>query len=428
MRHETLLNVAHGMLGGIVSVLVIFILAITFPNVSHTFADRIGFTIPLREQNGETSYDQKSDSSLTVEDEDIIMREQRIIEVVRTVSPAVVSVTLTKDVPVYKNYYDEESYDPFEEFFGVPSPFGDFFRRRVPVQKEQGSEKVEVGGGTGFLVSADGYVITNRHVVERGDVEYSIISNEGVTYEATVAAVDPVLDIAVLKIDVQNHPNLTFGDSDAIKVGQTAIAIGNALAEFRNTVSVGVISGLSRSITASDGLGKYERLEGVIQTDAAINPGNSGGPLLNLNGEVIGMNVAMAGAENIGFALPSNIIRNVAESVQKTGKIVRPFLGIRYVPITEELKEKNKLPVDYGVLVIRGQDPDELAVMPGSAADKAGIVENDIILDVDGEKLDEDTSLSSVIRSKNVGDTIELNVLHKGEEQTVHATLESYPE
>ncbi len=350
------------------------------------------------------------------------------MDVVKDVSPSVVSIVVTKEVPTYENVYEDDYYDPFEEFFGAPSPFGDLFQRRVPTRRETGTEKVEVGGGTGFLVSEDGYIVTNRHVVSRTDVEYSVIMDDESEHSATVVAVDPIYDIAVIKIEGNGFPFLTFGNSDEIEVGQTAIAIGNALAEFRNTVSVGVISGLSRSITAGDGFGSYERLEGVIQTDAAINPGNSGGPLLNLNGEVIGMNVAMAGAENIGFALPSNMVKNVADGVREHGAIQRPFLGIRYIPIDEDLKEQNNLPVDYGALIIRGENPGDLAVTPGSAADKAGLVENDIILEIDDVRVDIEHPLSSIIRSKNVGDTVDLKVYHKGDEIILRATLEAYPE
>jgi len=417
-RSLILTSIIGGVIGTLVVFVILTVVAVSYPNQIRSFligSESSQSTDP-KGNGGEIGAMGSAD------------REENVIGVVDEVSPAVVAVTLTRDVPIYENSYDGQSYDPFEEFFGVPSPFGDLFRRDISQREEVGSEKVEVGGGTGFLISKDGYIMTNRHVVDQDDVEYSVITDDGESHTATVIAKDPVFDIAVLKIEGDDFPFLTFGDSDAIEVGQTAIAIGNALAEFRNTVSVGVISGLSRSITAGDGQGSFERLEGVIQTDAAINPGNSGGPLLNLSGEVIGMNVAMAGAENIGFALPSNTVKGVAESVQKNGKIVRPFLGIRYIPITEDLKEKNKLPVDYGVLVIRGDTPSDLAVTPGSAADKAGITENDIILEIDGVKLDDENRLASVIRTKNVGDTIELKILHKGEEKTLHATLEAFPE
>jgi len=205
------------------------------------------------------------------------------------------------------------------------------------------------------------------------------------------------------------------------------VAIGNALGEFRNSVSVGVVSGLARSIVAADDRGQTEQLDQVIQTDAAINPGNSGGPLLNLAGEVVGVNVATSrGADNIGFALPAHAVRSVVESVIETGEIVRPYLGVRYVMINERIKELNNLTVEYGALVVRGETREELAVMPGSPADKVGILENDIIMAVDGIGL-RDKDLVSVLRTKPVGATVVLTVLSKGVEETISVTLEKAP-
>lgn len=345
-----------------------------------------------------------------------------MIDAVKKTSPAVVAITISKNVPVYEQYYES-----------VPSPwsdfFGDGFNFSVPRMREKGTEKKEVGGGSGFLVSEDGYIITNRHVVSDEEAEYMVFMNDGKQYPTTVVARDPVLDLAVIKIEPETlgggFPYLSFGDSDAIQVGQTVITIGNALAEFRNTVSVGVVSGLARSIVASDHSGQSEALDQLIQTDAAINQGNSGGPLLNLSGEVVGVNVAVAsGAENIGFAVSGNSAKSIIESVQRTGRIVRPYLGVRYVPVTPELKEKNNLPTDYGMLVSGGVRSDELAVIPGSPADKAGIVENDIILEVDRMKLTPDKNLAAIIRGKKVGDTVDLKVLHKGEEKNIRVTLE----
>lgn len=346
--------------------------------------------------------------------------EVAVVNAVKKTNPAVVAITISKNVPVYEQYY-ERIPSPFQDFFG-DSFFGGF---TVPQLRQKGSELREVGGGSGFLVSADGYIVTNRHVVADEKAEYTVFTNDGKKYDAKVIARDPALDLAIIKINGSGFEHLTFGDSDKLQVGQSVIAIGNALAEFRNTVSVGVVSGLSRSITASDRMGSTESLDQLIQTDAGINPGNSGGPLINLAGEVVGVNVAMAdGAENIGFALSSNSVKSIVESVQKTGKIVRPYLGIRYVEIDDALKEKNHLDVDYGVLVQRGTEVGDLAVIPGSPADKAGIVENDIILEIDGTKLTSDKSLSGIIRTKKVGDTVRLKVLSKGKEKTVTATLE----
>ena len=356
--------------------------------------------------------------------------EDRIVRAVRKAKPAVVSIVISKDVPIYEQYLDQAPgpfNDPFfRQFFGGDVPGFNF---QVPKQREKGTEKRDVGAGTGFLVSSNGLIVTNRHVVADKTADYTVFTNEGKKYQGKVIARDSFLDIALIKIVGTNFPHLTFANSDRIEIGQTAIAIGNALAEFRNTVSVGIVSGLSRSITAGDMSGRSEHLEGVIQSDAAINPGNSGGPLVNLDGMVMGVNVAVAqGSQNIGFSILSNGVATIVQTVETHGKIVRPFLGVRYVEISPELKEKNKLPVDYGALVLRGEKQDELAVSPSSPADRAGIVENDIILEVNGVKLTTDKSLASFIREKKVGDILRLTILHRGERKNVNVTLAEIPE
>lgn len=354
----------------------------------------------------------------------IITQEALVVDVVKRADPAVFSIVVSKDVPIVEQYYEE--WNPFKDFFG-----GDFGGFQIPQYRQKGTEKREVGGGTGFLVTKEGLALTNRHVVNDNTASYTALMNNGKKYEVEVVAQDPVLDLAVIRF--KNAPPsggftfLTLGNSDALEVGESVIAIGNALGEFRNTVSVGVISGLSRSITASDTSGKAETLEEVIQTDAAINPGNSGGPLLSLAGKVVGINVAVAqGSQNIGFALPANLTKSSLASVEKYGKIVRPFIGIRYTEITPAIKEKNNLTVDYGALVVRGANSDELAVTPGSPADKAGIVEYDIILEVDGVKITGEHPLASLIRKKSVGDAVRLKILHKGVEKIVTLALEEY--
>ncbi len=384
--------------------------------------------IVLDENNKEEIQSDKNDNEKKEsETQNFVSDETRTVQIVEKVSPAVVSIVITKDVPIVEQY--NEQFNPFEQFFG-PNPLGDGgLNFQIPQYRQKGTEKKEVGGGSGFLVSKDGLIVTNKHVIVDDTASYTALTNDGKKHEVTVVAKDPVLDVAILKMkDGDNYPYLEFGDSDKLKAGQTVVAIGNALGEFRNSVSVGVISGLSRSIVAGDGRGATEQLEEVIQTDAGINPGNSGGPLLNLSGKVIGVNVAVAsGSENIAFALPANSVKGVVESVKSFGEIVRPYIGVRYIQVNSIIKEKNNLSVDYGALVLRGEKPEDLAVIPGSPADKAGIVENDIILEIDKIKLDDEHSLASLVRKKKVGDTIKLKILHQGKEKFVDVKLEKAP-
>jgi serine protease Do len=350
--------------------------------------------------------------------------ENAVIKAVEENTPSVVSIVITKDIPVISNNY---YYDNF--FFGIPPEFRDFFgyEYEKPKEKtEEDTEKTEVGGGTGFIVSSDGLIVTNKHVVFDEDAQYTVLTNDGESYEAKVIAKDPAQDIAILKIEAENLKPAKLGDSNTVKIGQTAIAIGNSLGEFRNTVSVGVVSGLSRSITASGG-DFVEKLDNVIQTDAAINTGNSGGPLLNLKGEVIGMNTAIAeGAQNIGFAIPVNRIKRDIDSVKENGKIEVPFLGVRYRMITPEFAENQNLSIDYGAL-IRGSE-DGPAVFPNSSADKAGLRAEDIIIEVNNKKVSLDQTLGQIIEDAEIGDEINLKVLRNGKEIEIKATLEERPE
>lgn len=286
----------------------------------------------------------------------------------------------------------------------------------------------QIGSGSGFLISPDGLIVTNRHVVYQDNVIFNVLLNDGREYKAKILDRDPVLDIALIKIEDSNLPYLTLADSDLVEVGETVIAIGNALGEFKNTVSVGVISGLSRSLTADDNFGQKEYLDKVIQTDAAINKGNSGGPLLNVYGEVVGINVAVVeNSSSIGFSLPINSVKEVIDSVKKTGRIIRPYIGIRYVFITPNVKTRYDLPYDYGVFIQKGQTEDDLAILSGSPAEKAGLQEGDIILEVDGQKIDSDRVLSYVIRNKKIGDFLSMRVYSKGLIKTVVVILEQAP-
>jgi serine protease Do len=350
-------------------------------------------------------------------------REEAITQAVANVSPAVVSIIVTKDLPVMEKYFQE--YNPFGDDDFFRQFFGDEFNFQVPQYRQNGTEETEIGGGSGFIVSSDGLILTNKHVAADEKADYTVLTNEGEKIPARVLARDPIEDIAVLKIDKTNLPAVKLGNSDNLKIGQTVIAIGNALGEFRNTVSAGIISGLKRSLTASSGLGQSENLAEVIQTDAAINQGNSGGPLLNLNGEVIGINVAMAlGAENIGFSLPINRASRDLEQVKQSGKISYPFLGVRYALVTLEIQKQNKLPVDYGALIIKGENSGEPAITPGSPAAKAGLAENDVILEINGKKINQDYSLAKAIQEKQISETITIKYLSKGEEKTIQVKLE----
>jgi len=337
-------------------------------------------------------------------------QEEAIIKAIENIWPSVVSIVVTKDVPIIEQYF----YNPFEGF-----------EFQIPQYREKGTEKQEVGGGSGFIVSQDGLVLTNKHVVLDQTADYTVFTNDGKSYSAAVLARDPVQDIAILKIDQDGtgpFSTVKFGDSDKLQVGQTVIAIGNALGEFRNTVSVGVVSGLGRTITASGG-GMIETLEDIIQTDAAINKGNSGGPLLNLKGEVIGINTAtVVDAQNIGFAIPVNKARKSIEQVKTLGKIVYPFLGVRYVLITDEIQQENNLKVNYGAWIIKG-DGGESAITPGSAAQIAGLKENDIILEFNGEKITVENSLTKLITKYNPGDKVVLKILRNGQEEMVQVVL-----
>lgn len=346
-------------------------------------------------------------------------KEDQIVSAVAKASPAVVSIVASKDLPVVERYF----ISPFE---------GDDFLRElfpdatIPQLRERGTERREIGRGTGFIVSSDGYVVTNRHVVADSDAEYTVIMNSGDTKSAQVLARDSLHDIAILKITGDNLPTLPIGDSDEVRIGQSVIAIGNALGEFQNTVSVGIISGVGRTLMAGSGQGGPEELQKVLQTDAAINPGNSGGPLLNVRGEVIGMNTAIvSGAENIGFAVPSNRIARDIAQVRSSGKITYPFLGVRYIIVNETVKDSRKLSVDYGVLLLT--DSSGPAVTSGSPAAEAGLKEGDIILEIHGIKITPTITLAELIQRHAVGDSVTLIVRRADKDLSFTVTLAERP-
>lgn len=341
--------------------------------------------------------------------------EKATIDTVRKVSPAVVSIVISKYLPKMKQ-------------LGIPSPFGPF-DFVLPEDESAPKEPVKIGGGSGFFVHPDGLILTNKHVVFDQDAEYSVITQDEKEYSAKVLSRDPINDIAIIKIEVKNMPVLELGDSSRIDLGQSVIAIGTALGLFANSVSKGIVSGLSRKITASLGGSaenpETEELRGVIQTDVAINQGNSGGPLVNMNGEVIGINTAIIyGAQNIGFAIPVNWAKKDLEDILKYGRVVKPYIGLRYVMLNEKTKEKYQLTVDYGALVVRDRMPQSTAVVPKSPADKAGLKENDIILAVNGEKLTPKNELTDVIQKFEVGAEIELEYLRGDKSEKTKLKLE----
>lgn len=332
-----------------------------------------------------------------------------IIEIAKKVCPAVITIVVSKDLP------------KIEGFFLVPFGGG----MVIPKTKAGKKEKVKIGGGSGFIISSDGLILTSQHVVADPEAEYTVVLEPTKKYPAKILARDPINDIAILKIKAKNLPYLDLGDSTKIELGQTVIAIGNALGEFHDTLSTGIVSGLSRYITAFSGFDRQaERLRGLIQTDAAINPGNSGGPLVDIEGKVIGINTAVVmGAQNIGFAIPVNAAKKDLGEVKKYGKIRFPFLGVRYIILSKEIAEKNKLPVNYGALVMRetlGESP----VVKGSAAEKAGIREFDIILEMGGEKITTENPLSDILQKFKIGDEVPLKVLRERKEINLKVKLE----
>jgi serine protease Do len=325
----------------------------------------------------------------------------KITEIAKKACPAVITVIVSKDLPKAESFYS------------------------LPIK----TEKTKIGGGSGFIVSEDGYVMTSNHVVSDTTADYTVILDPKHKYPAKVLSRNPINDTAVLKIErPEGSPEFPFvdlADSNNIELGEEVLAVGNALGEFTDTLSTGIVSGLSRFITAFGGIeNQMQNLRGLIQTDAAINPGNSGGPLVNMDGKVIGINTAMiAGAQNIGFAIPINYAKKDLDEVKKYGKIIIPFLGVKYVLISKDMAEANKLPVEDGALVVRealGEPP----VIQGSAADLAGIKEWDIILDCNGEKITAKNPLANILAKCKIGEDTLFTVLRDGKKLNLKARLE----
>lgn len=336
-------------------------------------------------------------------------QEQKIIDIVKENSPSVVSVVAYKDVPVYEQTFQQD-------FFFI-----------IPKLEQKGTERQQVGAGTGFIVSSDGLILTNKHVVSDKEAEYVVIMTDNKEYNAKVLARDPVQDLAIMKIEGGNNfKPLKLGSVDDIQIGQTVIAIGNALGRFQNTVSVGVISGLGRTIVATGPDFATERLEDIIQTDTAINRGNSGGPLINLKGEVVGINTAVSTeGENIGFAISIDKAKRSIEQVKTLGRISYPYMGVRYIILNKEISKARDIEVDYGALIVGDDEP---AVVDGSPAQKAGIKEGDIILEINGEKITENNSLAKIISKYNPFESLNLKILRDGQEIYLNIILGEWEE
>ncbi|MFH1575365.1 MAG: trypsin-like peptidase domain-containing protein [Candidatus Nealsonbacteria bacterium] len=340
-------------------------------------------------------------------------KNSSIPKIIKKVLPAVVSIVVSKMLPV------------FEAPFGGPS---DPSNPNAPPMIPKGKKKINVGGGSGFIVNPSGIILTNRHVVNDPSAEYIVIVDEDEKYPAKILARDPIHDVAILRIDKKNLPIIELGNSSGLELGQTAIAIGNALGTFRNTVSVGVVSGLAREISAGDTTNNtVTKLRGLVQTDAAINPGNSGGPLIDVKGKVIGINTAMVFfAENIGFALPINNAKKDLDDLKKYGRLRLPFLGIRYVLLDKELQERFKLSIDHGALVIAEKTPQGSsgAVVLGSTAHQAGVQEGDIILEVQDIKISAKSPLEDILQKCKIGENLNLKIFRKNQEIVLKVRLD----
>jgi len=297
-----------------------------------------------------------------------------------------------------------------------------------------GQQQTQESAGTGFVIDGSGVIMTNRHVVPAGTDSVSVTLADGTQYDnvkviGRTSESNP-LDVAFLKIgDLKGKKlvPLTLADSSKMQVGDRVIAIGNALGQFQNTVTTGIISGYGRDVTASDQAGaSAENLTDLFQTDAAINAGNSGGPLVNINGEVIGLNTAVAsGAQNIGFAIPINDLKSLINSVLVTGELRQPYLGVRYVSLTNDLAQQFDLKITRGAYVISGDN--QPAIVSGSPAEKAGLKEKDVIIQVDNTHIDQKTSLTAALSQHKVGEQVTLRVVRAGKTITLHATLGNAP-
>jgi len=334
---------------------------------------------------------------------EVVTEESVTIDAVKKIGPSVVTVEEEVSPSASNNNFN---FGPFS-IFDFPQPSTPSSPQAI---------------GSGFIVSTDGLIITSKHVVSDVGAKYQIITTDGKNYNVEKIYRDPLNDVAILKITPPNVglKPVILGDSSNLQVGQFVIAIGTALGEFRNTVTTGVISGLGRGITAgSEFQGFVEKLDNVIQTDAAINPGNSGGPLLNSKAQVIGINTAVAsGGQNIGFALPINIVKDSLKSFNQNGQFNRPYLGVSYMVLSMDIATLNNVP--QGAYV--------QSVITDSPADKAGITQGDIILSIDGKKIGaNNNAITTEIAAKKIGDIVSLSIWRDGKTLEIKATLAAAP-
>ncbi len=318
----------------------------------------------------------------------IVQEENAIISVVEEVSPSVVAIGVTRRVV--------NPFDPFS------------------LPKNEDSTI-----GTGFVVSKDGVIVTNKHVVSDTNLKYTVVTRDDQKFEVRRIYRDPVLDLALVQVEASDLKPVEIGDSSKIQVGQTAIAIGNALGKFTNTVTTGIISGLGRAVVAGDPYeGSLERLDNLIQTDAAINPGNSGGPLLNSKGQVVGVNVATTeGAQNIGFAIPINSVKPIVDEFLSTGKISRPYIGIRYRFVSKDVAILNEVP--QGVYIQE--------VLADSPAEKGGVRQGDIVTKINNQSIDTENKVSEIVSSARIGQDLSLTLWRDGKELNVKTTVSELP-
>ncbi|HYF05359.1 MAG TPA: trypsin-like peptidase domain-containing protein [Patescibacteria group bacterium] len=279
---------------------------------------------------------------------------------------------------------------------------------------------LDKNAGTGFLVDGEGYIISNRHVIDDGSLAYTVVFGEGQTYPARVVGLDKLNDIALLKIESRGLPTLKLGDSNSLETGQTVFAIGNSLGRYQNTVTRGVVSGLGRNVSVAPNGVSMPRYQNLIQTDASINPGNSGGPLINLNGEVIGMNTLIdTGGQGLGFAVPSSTIQDSINKMKASGGLVaRPYLGVNFLTITKNLAAAKKLGSQTGALVTM--------VVGGAPASKAGVVAGDIVTHINNDVVTERQELDTIIQKYSPGTKVKLQIVREGATVTIEVTLGEY--